>query len=566
MSRWVKGTLKIKILVSVVLCFLLVGIPAFFLLFSHMNSLVYQESGEVNRARVLNAVESVNEELSSIIEAVAWICSEDSVRDALAFGSLSSDGAAVAVLEAQSNVSTYMTASIAWNNLNKIVIFNAETGFFFEYVKDRSGNLSDINEIVSQPEFQSLVFPPGSVVHLYFARTLNRPSQPAVAAYGKVIGLDDCYVYAELSGEIFSPLFLGENSGNVYVVSPDSSYPDAIPEDFLDENTWSRTEYELLIPDCYAVQFIDRSPLRLASSYGLAVFLGILITSIILLFILSAILSRYLTRTTYRLEKHIKYLTATNDFGYVDPQIEEGNDEIAAIGHTVNAMSVSISELLKRNEALFEEKKKMEMDMLQMQVNPHFLYNTLESIHYLAEIQKNDGIARMSRGLTTLLRNIAKGQGDRITLSDELKLLSEYDEIQQVRYMGMYELEYNVPENLMDCLIQKFTLQPLVENAIFHGIEPSGRYGKITVEAALDNYNLIITVTDDGVGMSEDEIAHVFEEKKHSKTDMTGVGVRNIDGRIKLLYGEGYGLSFESEKGVYTKAIVKIKAERCTES
>ena len=565
MSGRVKGTLKVKILISVVFCFLLVGIPAFFILFSHMNSLIYIESEEVNRARILNAVGNVNDELSAVVDAVAWICGEESVREALLFNDLSLDGAAMAVIEAQSNVSTYMTASAAWKNLNKIVIFNADTGFFFEYVKNRYGNLDDINRIISLPEFQNLSFPTGSVVRLFFTRTLDNPSEPAVAAYGKIRGTGEAYVYAEISAQIFSPLFSSSESGNVYIVSPSEAYPEEIPQSLSDESSWSRTVYDLFIPDCSVVQFIERSPLRIASSYGLAAFIGILITSIILLVLLSALLSRYLTRATYRLEKHIRYLTATNDFGYVDPDIEKGNDEIAAIGHTVNAMSVSISELLKRNESLFEEKKRMEIDMLQMQVNPHFLYNTLESIHYLAEIQKNDGIARMSRGLTTLLRNIAKGQGDKILLSEELDLLSEYDEIQQVRYMGMYEIEYLVPEELRNYMIQKFTLQPLVENAIFHGIEPSGRYGKIIIEAELDKADLVISVTDDGVGMDDSEIAHVFERKKHSKTDMTGVGVRNIDERIKLLYGSGYGLSFESEKGVYTKAVVRIKAEQCTE-
>ncbi len=204
----------------------------------------------------------------------------------------------------------------------------------------------------------------------------------------------------------------------------------------------------------------------------------------------------------------------------------------------------------------------MEISMLQMQVNPHFLYNTLESMHYLAEVQRNDGIAKMSRGLSTLLRNLAKGSSDRILLRDELSLLQDYDGIQQVRYMGMYEITYRIPEEMKDYLIQKFTLQPLVENAIFHGIEPSGRCGTIMIEAKAENGVLEISVTDDGVGMTEEEIAHIFDERKHSKTDMTGVGVRNINERIRLVYGEEYGLSFESVKGQYTKAIVRIRAEK----
>ena len=183
-------------------------------------------------------------------------------------------------------------------------------------------------------------------------------------------------------------------------------------------------------------------------------------------------------------------------------------------------------------------------------------------MHYLAEVQRNEGIARMSRGLSTLLRNMAKGSSDRIPLREELSLLRDYDDIQQVRYMGMYELVCDVPDSLLDYTVQKFTLQPLVENSIFHGIEPAGHFGTITVSASLDGNTLQLVVADDGVGMTEDEIRNIFRERKHSKTDMTGVGLRNINERIKLVYGEEYGLSFESEKGSWTKVIVRVRAER----
>ena len=311
-----------------------------------------------------------------------------------------------------------------------------------------------------------------------------------------------------------------------------------------------------------ALRFQELTPLRLISSSGLLVFLIVIAASILLFLIVSVLLSRYLTKASSHLVRHIGHLMETKDFGVVDKSIESGDEEISAIGHAVNAMSVSISELLKRNEALFEDKKRMEIDMLQMQVNPHFLYNTLESMHYLAEVQRNDGIARMSRGLSTLLRNMAKGTGDRILLSEELSLLHDYDEIQQVRYMGMYEIAYDVPEEAMDLLVQKFTLQPLVENAIFHGIEPSGRCGTIVVSAAIEGGDLVLTVADDGVGMDGETMERIYEERRHSKTNMTGIGVRNIHERIRLMYGDGYGLSFASEMGKGTRAMARIKAER----
>ncbi len=552
-------TLKKRIIYSVLICFLAVWLPSIFILFSYMNRLVFEESEKVARTQMAGEVEAVNDELESLVEAIAWISGEESVSGAVSFGDIKDEGAPLAVLEAQNSIDTYMIASPVWNHLNKIVVFSPDSTLSFEYVKWRNGDMSDRERILSSDDFLSLSFPEGAVVRLMLSRTVNAPYETAVVAYGRVSGTD-AYVYAELSADIFQGIF--STIGNAYIVSGSSSYPEEIPSSFLDESAWSCTEYELAIPECRVVHFIDRSPLRFASSYGLAVFIPILIASAVLFVLLSILLSRYLTAAASRLVGYIEHLMAEKNFGAVDKSIEEGCDEIASVGRTINAMSVSIAALLRSNEELFEEKKRMELDILQMQVNPHFLYNTLESMHYLADIQKNDGIARMSRGLSTLLRNMAKGTSDKIKLSEELSLLRDYDDVQQVRYMGMYELVFSVPDELQEYLIQKFTLQPLVENAIFHGIEPSGRFGTVEISAEMDGGDLVITVEDDGVGMSDEEIEHAFDEKRHSKTDMTGVGTRNINDRIRLMYGQGYGLSFESVKGEYTKAVVRIKAEK----
>ena len=552
-------TLKTRIIASVLACFVVVWFPSISILFSHMNNIVYEEAGKVSRTQLANEVGSINEELFSIIDAVAWICSEDSVRSAVSHRSISDYGAAMDVIEAQEDISTYMAASPAWNHLNKIVVFRSDGGTAFEYVKWRSGSMSDVERITASPEFSSLSFPAGSVVRLMIADTINDPVMPAVVAYGRVRGAD-AYVYAEISMEIFSGIG-PENIRNAYLLHDGLSYPEPVPEDLFNDRSWEMSAYDLVIPGSSIVHFIDRHPLGLASFYGLTVFIVILVASALLFVVLSILLSRYLTRASTRLIRHIRYLMDSGDFSYTDKSIEEGDDEIASIGRSVNAMSLSISDLLRRNEALFDEKRKMEINMLQMQVNPHFLYNTLESMYYLADVQRNEGIAKMSRGLSTLLRNMAKGSSDKIPLEQELSLLRDYDEIQQVRYMGMYEIAYDVPPELMGFLIQKFTLQPLVENAIFHGIEPSGHCGTITVSAVRDEDDLVITVADDGVGISGNDIEHIFDERKHSKTDMTGVGLRNIDERIKLVYGGSYGLSFESEVGRYTRVAVRIKAE-----
>ncbi len=174
------------------------------------------------------------------------------------------------------------------------------------------------------------------------SETINSPKEAAVVAYGKVRG-SDAYVYTEIAIDIFNEI-LPLSMQNTYIVSDDDSYPSAVRDEFNNGNAWARLDYPLAIPGYRAVHFMDKAPLGLASAYGLVVFLVILIASALLFIFLSVFLSRYLTRTSTRLVKHIEYLIDTGDFGYTDKAIEEGNDEMADIGRTVNDMSVFILE------------------------------------------------------------------------------------------------------------------------------------------------------------------------------------------------------------------------------
>lgn len=198
------------------------------------------------------------------------------------------------------------------------------------------------------------------------------------------------------------------------------------------------------------------------------------------------------------------------------------------------------------------------MDLLRMQVNPHFLYNTLASIHYLAEIQKVSGISTMAKGLSNLLRNIAKDSDEFITLAEELALLADYDAIQQIRYLGMYEIVDQIDEELKQQKIVKFSLQPVVENAIFHGIEPTGREGTIFLDGELDGEYLLIHVMDNGLGMDEATLDSLLTRKEGLRSAMTGVGLRNVDERLKRTYGPLCGLVVDSTPGKGTRVTIRI--------
>lgn len=266
---------------------------------------------------------------------------------------------------------------------------------------------------------------------------------------------------------------------------------------------------------------------------------------------------------------HIRNLSETNDFS-PNPDIEVSSDEIGEIGKSINQMTDHIQGLLKQQAEMYEQKKNIEISLLQSQINPHFLYNTLDSIRWMAVIQGSKNIEQTTKALESLLRNMAKGVGDKITLREELELVGDYIHIQQVRYVEIFDYVCQVPESLLDCLIIKFTLQPVVENAILHGIEPMKQFGEIEISAREENGELYICIEDNGVGMTKEELDRLTASSCNTnKNALSGIGVSNVDARLKLHYGASYGLSYESSPGEFTRATIHIPKEEnssCTKS
>lgn len=249
-----------------------------------------------------------------------------------------------------------------------------------------------------------------------------------------------------------------------------------------------------------------------------------------------------------------KYLTT-------DPSIEEGEDEIAEIGKAFNRLVRHINGLIKAQKKMYEQKQELEMNALQAQINPHFLYNTLDSVRWMAVIQKANGIADTVMSLENLLRNMAKGAGDKITLREELSLAQDYVNLQQVRYMEIFDYICDVPEEYMDCMIVKMTMQPVIENAILHGIVPTGTYGEIKVGIRETEKDLYISIEDNGTGVDGKEFQNLVKNRKN-KNGMSGIGVANVDERLRMMYGKKYGLIFEGEKGRFARVIIHIPKEK----
>lgn len=293
-----------------------------------------------------------------------------------------------------------------------------------------------------------------------------------------------------------------------------------------------------------------------------------LIEAIVLMFmaslffgiVLSVLLSRKIDKPIRKLMAHISRI-AEGEFER-DPSIES-DDEIGQVGKIINDMSGKIDTLMTEQIETEKEKGSLELKMLQAQINPHFLYNTLDSIRWIAVIQKNSGIVKIVTALSGLLKNMAKGFNEKITLRKELDFLQDYVTIEKMKYVEMFDLEVVVEEErLYEARMIKLTLQPLVENAIFNGIEPAGKPGLISIYVGEDAGVLKITVRDNGVGIPEEKLKTILEHtEKVKSSSMSGIGLPNVDRRIKLYYGENYGLRIRSEVGKFTEITVEMPLE-----
>jgi len=338
--------------------------------------------------------------------------------------------------------------------------------------------------------------------------------------------------------------------------SDDSSYSLEYRKDSQGQKYIAVTQ-KLSHTGCSVCHLIPRK--QFLSGLGNFIPLSLFIFAVLILLtvIMNRLLNRTITAPVYEIQNRLTQIS-TGDFSR-DTSIE-WNHELGDIGKKVNDLAENIKRLLDSALESEKEKRDLEYKILQSQVNPHFLYNTLNSIKWMAITQGATGISEMTTALSRLLKSIAKGTRLFIPLRDEISLLQDYFTIQQYRYGGTLQMDILLPQELENFLILKFTLQPLVENAIFHGIEPTGRAGtiRITVSCVNDS-DIQIEVRDNGVGMSQETIEHILNHENAAGSDFfRDFGVSNIQKRLKYEYGSDYGIRIDSVPGEYTGMIVVI--------
>ncbi len=228
-------------------------------------------------------------------------------------------------------------------------------------------------------------------------------------------------------------------------------------------------------------------------------------------------------------------------------------DEIGDLNRSFEKMSDNIDTLIDniKQESAFKEKYHYEA--LMAQLTPHFLFNTLNTIRWMALIRKADNIVHCVDALGNLLRYSMNKSGEIVALNEELTQIQSYIDIQNYRFGGCLRLSVSVAEGLMNYKVVKFVLQPIVENCVKHAFQ-SGGGGAINVSAREDGGKLTLTVTDNGEGISQQRIQKVLSKNAESAppNSITGIGIHHVNTRIKFLYGEEYGISITSEPGKYT--------------
>ena len=362
--------------------------------------------------------------------------------------------------------------------------------------------------------------------------------------------------------------FLMDESGILYHPQQQLIYSQLKSEDTdtladLPDGTYSESNV------IYVLQTVEGSPWRVVGvSYvdelvtsnlwenfwllalaAVAILLAALVSSIVI--------SRALSRPLKGLSRAMRQFEKSADtFTYAPVG---GAREVQELSESFGHMVVKIQHLMETVRREEINLRKTELKALQAQINPHFLYNTLDSIAWMCEQGRNDEAVQMVNALAQLFRiSISRGH-ELIPIRSELRHAESYLKIQKHRYKNQFSYRFDVDESCLDFLCNKITRQPLVENANYHGINGLVDEGEIVITLRADGSDVVFTVADNGVGMEEEQIQAILRKER---SDHTGIGIKNVNDRLKIYFGEGYGITIDSEPDVGTTVTIRMPQVR----
>lgn len=506
----------------------------------------------------------------SDIENVAFYINGNNTIQASLKAERQAVGNRVAYYELHSDIRQILASYVLLRQEINAICIHSESGREYTYTKTRNGPPLDItryirdekqywavdkNHIVLMKKLYA--FPSQSLLG-YIALDVNAKSLYDIIAdidltksgriflvneEGRILASESETLSGELLDEPYRN-FLGENEAFYNNVRVGNTYYSVYNSGAI-SNGWYMV---LAIPRDYYMRDITKLK---------NVIIPITLTTALLTALLSILVSRGITRP-------IRFLSgAMENFGQGNFDINcqvDSEDEIGRLSHTFNQMVMDMNSLVNTVYEQKVMKQEAQMKSLQMQINPHFLYNTLDTINWMARIRHVDEIGDMVAALSNMMRYSLEKKSF-VRLGEEVKSLKDYIAIQNYRYRDKMVAEIEIDESLMSLYIPRLLIQPILENAIVHGIEEKLDKGHILVAARREEEDLYIQIMDDGVGMTEETMSHILKEDySMKKSGHTSIGVVNVNRRIQMIYGTDYGLLVQSVLGAGTKITIHIPA------
>ncbi len=472
------------------------------------------------------------------------------------------------------------TLPIIYRYIDSIYIYSEPTDTVI--MDNNSIPLSDLSDTDWINAYHAVTTPKGTIVprsknNVYPQLiTIIKPIYVADEKKGAIImNINAQSIYNSMLYQQYKDgrLFFLVNADNKIIISSELSYFNTYPDNIglntlTIESNPKNSVYEINDKN-YVVLSGDSSisDYKYISAYPLELYehklstmklqiIGILLLLMIIIFILAYVAS---VRSYSPLNEIISFLD--NSQPPADSIEEEDKNELMYI---INSIQTHINDKTKMAEILEERMKllrKSQYDMLQTQINPHFLYNTLETINWMAYNMSNseNPVSKSLINLASFFRNTLTS-GYFVSIENEIKYTKEYVNILALRYGDLFDIEWDIDESILSYTIIKICLQPIIENAVYHGIKQKNDKGLIKIKGLCDDNNIILIVSDDGVGIEKDALDEL--NKTLSKTSFTNekshIGLSNVNQRIKIIFGDSYGIHVESTVGVGTDVYVTI--------
>ena len=471
------------------------------------------------------------------------------------------------------------------------IVIQGENGFVYSSYKEGS---YDFESLKTQLWYKKSYDEQGDMSFVSYKNGFIREKEKATYVFGGFSKIKDASgnvlgtILISVDENVLESLYAGfETQGNVYIFDKKGNVVSSRDKSILGKNMIGAENFRKLygngsshiikklgkyyfLSNCYDSQtgwtIVEEIPCEIMFSVLINMTGYLAVSMVVFLFTAAFISYRQAKSISEPIASLCQSMKRVSSGEFICVQEENACNEVLALGKSFNSMSGKIKELLEDIRNNEKEKRKSEMDFLRAQINPHFLYNTLFSIQCMAELNKNEQAVKMIKAFIALLRKTLSTDRDLIPLREELENTKSYLELERIRYSNIMDYEIEVSKELESCQVPALILQPIVENAIFHGLEAKDSGGLIVLEVLKDGEDLLINISDDGKGMNIRRLKEVrarinLDEDEARKS----IGLVNVSGRIKINFGKEYGLTIDSEENIGTCVSVRLPIIKGTE-